>query len=227
MVIEEYRKTADSYMGPLARYMKNANPNNLTILAFIFALFAGVSFILCQIHQVFLLTAATFIGLNGLFDALDGRVARLSRKASQKGDFLDHVLDRYADVFIIGGIMLSPYCTPVIGLLALIGIIFASYMGTQAQAVGCGRKYAGVLSRADRLLILLFTPLIQYIILISERQYLFRFAIGSFNFTITEFVMLGFAILGHITAIQRVYYTWKELGARDKKALPEKNKPNK
>ena len=37
-----------------------------------------------------------------------------------------------------------------------------SYMGTQAQAIGAGRDYAGLLGRADRLVVLIMVPIIQY-----------------------------------------------------------------
>lgn len=214
MVLEEYRKHAEPYLTPIAKYMIKADPSTLSVLAFIFAIFAGISFICCWIANEFLILASVLVFLNGLFDALDGKVARLSRKASLRGDFLDHVLDRYADVFIIGGIMLSPYSTAVVGLLAIVGIIFASYMGTQAQAVGLSRKYTGMLGRADRLVLLIITPLIQYLLVVNYPGY-FKLDLTisdmTHGFTVTELVLLYFAIAGHITAVQRAYLTWVEL----------------
>jgi archaetidylinositol phosphate synthase len=224
MVLEDYRKSADQYVGPFAEYFKNADPSSLTVLAFLCAVLAGMCFIMTRIWDWFLLIAPIFVFLNGFFDVLDGRVARLSRRASLRGDFLDHVLDRYADVFIIGGIALSPYCPPVIGLLAIIGVIFASYMGTQAQAVGCGREYKGWLGRADRLVILTFAPIIQYPLVWPGWNlgfYRFTLFVGSqYETTITltflAIVMLIFAFMGHATAIQRAYSTWQELKQREK-----------
>ena len=142
---------------------------------------------------------------NALFDALDGKVAKITGKTSKRGDFLDHVLDRYADVFIIGGIMLSVHCDWVIGLLALLGVIFASYMGTQAQALGCGRDYGGILGRADRLVILIIVPLIQFVVYLELNGRLWLF-------TPIEYAMIWFAFAGHFTAIQRGLRTWKRLG---------------
>ena len=37
-----------------------------------------------------------------------------------------------------------------IGVFALTGVLMSSYLGTQAQAVGVGRYYGGILGRADR-----------------------------------------------------------------------------
>lgn len=203
MVLNEYRSSADPYLVPLAKRMRNVNPNTITWIAFLFAVIAGIFFYLG--YEWFLLLAVLCIFGNALLDALDGKIAKMYGKASKRGDFLDHVLDRYADVFIIGGIMLSVYCNFLIGLLAMLGVILASYMGTQAQALGCGRDYGGILGRADRLVILTIVPLIQFLVTL-----LFNGKIWIF--TPMEYAMIWFAIAGHITAIQRGLRTWDRLG---------------
>ncbi len=202
MVLNRYRANADPFLTPLAKRFRSIEPNTLTWCAFIFAILAGVSFYLSRIW--FLLLADLFILLNALFDALDGKVAKMTGKASKRGDFLDHVLDRYADAFIIGGIMLSSYCHWLIGLLALLGVIFASYMGTQSQAVGSGRDYRGILGRADRLVILTIAPIIQFLVSYGLKGRIWMF-------TPLEYVMIWFAFAGQITAIQRARATWHDL----------------
>ena len=98
-----------------------------------------------------------------MFDAIDGKVAKLTNRATARGDFLDHALDRYADVFMVGALALSSWCRPGIGLLAIVGVFLTSYMGTQAQAIGHKRDYSGFLGRADRLALLIVFPVIQHI----------------------------------------------------------------
>jgi archaetidylinositol phosphate synthase len=204
MVLNEYRSSADPYLVPLAKRMRNVNPNTITWIAFLFAVLAGVLFYLGNVW--FLLLAVLCIFANALLDALDGKIAKMYGKATKRGDFLDHVLDRYADVFIIGGIMLSPFCNNMIGLLAMLGVIFASYMGTQSQALGAGRDYGGILGRADRLVILTIVPLIQFMVSMMIVE-------GTiWIFTPLEYAMIWFAIAGHITAIQRGIRTWDRLG---------------
>jgi len=219
-MLENYRKRADPYIASIAKHFENTNPNTMTVLAFLCSIFTILFFVLVRINIFFLNIASIFIFLNGFFDVLDGKIARMSKKASAKGDFLDHVLDRYADFFILAGIMLSGLCDPVIGLLGVVGVLFASYMGTQAQAVGCGRKYTGFLSRADRLIILILAPWIQYTLLTQPYQEYFALTITIYRYTHTftflEVVMLFFAIMGHVTAIQRAYITWKELDEQGK-----------
>jgi archaetidylinositol phosphate synthase len=184
--------------------MRSVEPNTITWMAFAFAVLAGLFFYL-NYYVWFLLLAVLCIFANALLDALDGKIAKMYGKASKRGDFLDHVLDRYADVFIIGGIMLSAHCNFLIGLFAMLGVIFASYMGTQAQALGCGRDYGGILGRADRLVILSIVPLIQFLayILLDGKIWIF---------TPMEYAMIWFAFAGHFTAIQRGLRTWDRLG---------------
>jgi archaetidylinositol phosphate synthase len=203
MVLNEYRSSADPYLIPLAKRLKNVEPNTITWIAFLFAVLAGILFFLNELRLLPLAVLCIFA--NALLDALDGKMAKMYNKATKRGDFLDHVLDRYADVFIIGGIMLSVYCHYLIGLFAMLGVIFASYMGTQAQALGCGRDYGGILGRADRLVILTIVPLIQFLvsILLDGRIWIF---------TPIEYAMIWFAFAGHFTAIQRAHRTWERLG---------------
>ncbi len=203
MVLNSFRNTADPFLIPLAKRLRRVNPNTLTWWAFLFAVLAGILFYSSEVWM--LLIADLCIILNALLDALDGKVAKIANRTSKRGDFLDHTLDRYADVFIIGGIMLSAWCDWTIGLLAILGVLFASYMGTQAQALGCERDYGGILGRADRLIILIIVPLVQFLVSMELN--------GKFwIFTPMEYAMVWFAIAGHVTAIQRGVRTWNRLG---------------
>jgi archaetidylinositol phosphate synthase len=188
----------------IAKQFTRINPNLLTWFALLFSVIAGGFFYFSnpatELQNFFLFFAALFVLLNGLFDAIDGKVAKLTNKATARGDFLDHALDRYADVFIIGALALSPWCRPPIGLLAVIGVLLTSYMGTQAQAIGYKRDYSGLLGRADRLALLIVFPIIQHIALHSA-------LLLPWNITIMELVIVYFAVVGNITAIQRFYIT--------------------
>ncbi len=154
-----------------------------------------------ELVNYYLYGAVLFVFLNGFFDAIDGKVAKLTNKASKRGDYLDHALDRYADVFIVGGLALSAWCDTRIGLLAIIGMLLTSYMGTQAQAVGYKREYAGLLGRADRLVLLMVMPLIQHILLMYPNVEL------PFGFSLLEWMLIYFAVVGNITALQRFIST--------------------
>jgi archaetidylinositol phosphate synthase len=200
MVLDTTRNRMDPLLTILARPFRSLSPDILTAIALFFAVTAGAFFYLAtpqnEPTKYLLLFAAFAVTLNGLFDAIDGKVAKLTHQQTARGDFLDHALDRYADVFIIGGLALSPWCRPSIGILAIIGVLLTSYMGTQAQAVGCKRDYSGLLGRADRIALLIIFPILQHF-------YLNSLTVLPYQLTILEVAMIIFAVVGNITAVQR------------------------
>jgi len=205
MVLDSQRKNIDPALLIIAKWFSGVNPNVLTWMSVVFAFIAGLFFYFSspnfELLNYFLFAAALFVFLNGFFDAIDGKVAKLTHKISKRGDFLDHALDRYADVFIVGGLALSPWCRwPSIGLLAIVGMLLTSYMGTQSQAIGYKREYSGLLGRADRIVLLMIAPLVQHILLRYDLQILW-------GFYLLEWVLIYFAVVGNITAVQRFYST--------------------
>jgi archaetidylinositol phosphate synthase len=93
-------------------------------------------------------------------------------------------------------------------MLALVGVLLTSYMGTQAQAVGAPRLYAGLLGRADRVVLSTAFPIIQFIGLQFGYGY---FDIMGYELTWMEMMMIWFALVGNLTAVQRVVTTWKNM----------------
>ena len=206
MVLDTYRHVADAVLDPIARRLAHVSPDALSWAALVSAAFAGTFFLFRGGWALGL--AALFVFLNGLFDALDGKVAKMTGKASRRGDFLDHVLDRYADVLMLGGLAIGPYCPVWLGLLAVIGVLLTSYMGTQAQAVGAGRDYRGVLGRADRLVILIIAAALQAGF---DPNAIRDLGIEPLRYAILGWAMALFAVLGNVTAIQRAVSTWRQL----------------
>ena len=206
MVLESQRKNIDPVLSSISKHFSKVNPDVFTWISVVFAFVAGLFFYFShpdtELFNFYLYFAALFVFLNGLFDAMDGKIAKLANKVSIRGDFLDHALDRYADVFMVGGLALSAWCDLRIGFLAIVGMLLTSYMGTQAQAVGYKRDYSGLLGRADRIVLLMIAPLIQHILLIYDYQL-------PFGFNLLEWVLIYFAVMGNITAIQRFYGTLK------------------
>ncbi|ADD09036.1 CDP-alcohol phosphatidyltransferase family protein [Candidatus Aciduliprofundum boonei] len=198
MVLNKYRKNVDSLLTSLSKPFMKMHPNTITLISLFISFLAAISYYLTHISSYFLFAFLAFLILASLMDAIDGKVARLRGISSNRGDFLDHLIDRYADMIIIIGISLSPYSTPLIGLFALSGVFMTSYVGTQAQAVGVGRIYGGILGRADRLVILMLLPIIQ-------------FFWWGYYFSISSWILILFAVLGHITAIQRILSAWKSI----------------
>ncbi|MFQ5870960.1 MAG: CDP-alcohol phosphatidyltransferase family protein [Candidatus Geothermarchaeales archaeon] len=210
MVLDSYRKAADRVLTPVASRIHRLSPN---IISWISLLAAGLTgafvFLSGHIDSVLALSLALVaLVVSSFFDALDGKVARLRGIDSKRGDFLDHVFDRYSDVFIIVGLFFSIYTRQWVALFGLLGILLTSYMGTQAQAVGVGRIYGGVLGRADRLVILLLVITLHLALDPSATMLL---GYRDLSFTMMEYALLLFGVLGNLTAIQRAVATWRHL----------------
>jgi len=194
---------------PVARALVGVDPHLISAAAIVLAFLAGLSIYLSPDNWRYLLPLASLLVIaSGFLDALDGKVARLAGKAGRRGDFLDHVLDRYADVFMIGAVAISGWCDPVIGLLAVVGVLMTSYMGTQAQAVGAGRMYAGLLGRADRVVLLFLAPLLQWVLMFYGDGWI---DLTWVELSIMEIAMIWFAVVGNLTAVQRAVRTWRDL----------------
>jgi phosphatidylglycerophosphate synthase len=168
-------------------------PNALSALAFALVVLGAISLFFSPSHDFLMLVGAGLFAVSGLLDALDGEVARFRGIASRKGDFIDHVLDRYADVIILVG-MLS-IAEPIFLLFAVEGILLTSYMGTQAQALGLGRLYGGIMGRADRLVIIILILIVDYLL----------------NYHILNWGVLALAILSNYTAVERAIAIYRRL----------------
>ncbi len=216
MVLERYRGWASRYLERLSEPYLSWNPNHLSALAFgLVGAAAVLTGLVRSTTPLLFFPAAVLVFLGGLYDVLDGEVARRTHRASARGDFLDHVLDRYADVVLLLGIAVCGYASPILALLALVTLLLVSYMGTQAQAVGIGREYRGLLSRADRLILITAALLLEFLFVIpwpwAPSTPWARFTVGGFTFTIIDVVLVYFVIAGQITAATRARSTFRAL----------------
>ena len=198
MTLDHFRPHVKDWFNPfIAASMKmGLTPNILTVGSLVAAIAAGIFF-----YYNYIAPAVVMVALNAGLDALDGALARAMNIQGPKGDFLDHVVDRYADIFIITGIIGGGNAGWLLGIFALTGVLMSSYLGTQAQAVGVGRFYGGVLGRADRLLLILVAGILTLV-----------FPEGYLGLPLLGWLLVIFGILGHFTAAQRFAYTWRKIG---------------
>ncbi|HXQ94005.1 MAG TPA: CDP-alcohol phosphatidyltransferase family protein [Thermoplasmata archaeon] len=216
MVAESYRARVAPYVDRLATPFLGWSPNRLSGVAI--ALAAGSAVLAALVRwttPLLFLPVGLLIFFAGVFDVLDGAVARKTGATSVRGDFLDHVLDRYADVLILVGLAISAFAIPVLALLALVSLLLTSYMGTQAQAVGAGRLYGGLLTRADRLLILAAAAFLEFDLSLpwpwAPSAPLSRIHLAGLTFTVIDAALVYFVIAGQWTAIGRAIRVYRSL----------------
>lgn len=200
MTLDRFRAIADRALAPLVRLSValGLTPDLLSLVAFLLAVGAAATF---YRGGWWYLAGALLVFASGWLDLLDGALARELEVAAPEGDLLDHVLDRYADIVLIAGLAagLGRYG---LGFLAVTGVLMTSYLGTQGQAVGLDRVYGGVLGRADRLA------------LIGAAGVLAPFLPRLGPLTIVGWLLVVFAVVGHVTAIQRFRHARRRLEAR-------------
>ena len=150
-----FKDAARQLLYPLVRLLSamRVRPDTLTVLGWALSLGSAVLFGLgyAQLAGVVML-------LGGLFDALDGAVARESNRMSAFGAFLDSTLDRLSEAAIFVGIIFfySAAARPYEALLAGVAMTFSlltSYARARAEGLGIECK-VGLLERAGRIAIL-------------------------------------------------------------------------
>jgi archaetidylinositol phosphate synthase len=207
MVLEKYRGRLGPYLDRWVRPWMGWSPAALSWLGFGLLVAAGVlSWLVRYTTPYLFLPVAVLIFAGGTFDLLDGEVARRTGRTSLRGDFLDHVLDRYGDVVVVLGLAVSGFAISWLALLALVSLLLASYMGTQAQALGVGRIYRGLLSRADRLLLLSAVAFLEFWLVLPPLIAGFslaRFHVDGVTFTVFDLLFVYFVIAGQWTVLTR------------------------
>lgn len=140
-------------VSPLERALvaSGISPDVLNVLGAVFGLAAGAAYIGAATTL-----AGWMILLGGLADIMDGRVARARGLASPYGEFLDSMLDRFAEAFAFAGLAFYAARTPLGALavaLAVGGSLLVSYARAKGDAVGVACR-GGVMQRAERLVLL-------------------------------------------------------------------------
>jgi archaetidylinositol phosphate synthase len=167
------------------------SPTFWSMIGFAFAILTSIFFGLTNFlnqqgiefpSQIF---ASILLLISGFFDIVDGSVARVMKKSTTKGAFLDSNFDKISEALIFIGIAIGGLSNPILAMIALSTSILVSYLRARAESLDIDLKGVGIGERAERLLILSvcgFIPIsgsIQWgiiiIILISGFSFLQRF----------------------------------------------------
>ncbi len=127
--------------------------------------------------------------VSGFFDIVDGQVARITKKISKKGAFLDSVFDKIAEVAIFLGIMIGGYAEGYVILLAITLSLLVSYTRARAESLGIHLQGIGIGERAERLLVIAIIGMVGFL----------------------NYAVIIVAIIAAITLIQRMIVTSRTL----------------
>ena len=103
------------------------NSDHLTILGAAGQLFAGAAYAAARWNRWWLLAACFFIFVNWLGDSLDGTLARVRQcQRPRYGFYVDHVLDTFGALFLMGGLALSGFIHPAVAIGMLVAFLMLS-----------------------------------------------------------------------------------------------------
>lgn len=224
MTLHDHRGRFERTLSPLVDWCADhdVEPNQLTMVSVTATFAAGACFWFSSPTRWWLLATGSFLLMTGaILDSVDGLLARSTGKASALGDFLDHSMDRFGDVALLVGLTFSPWVPMTVGLFAVVGTLLTSYMGTQAQAVGVGRDYGGLVGRADRLTLLFWTTAIQVGLVLAGVGFpTLDVAVAGPVWAALGANIIGvgvgwIAFAGNITALQRFWGALRALSEND------------
>jgi len=186
-MLERFRPFLKKVLEPIAKRI-NINPNIITLISPLIAVISAIFF-----GTGNLLMGGLFVLFSGMFDILDGAIARYHDKTSDFGAFLDSTMDRFADAIIIIGLIWGGYTSWFVGVLAIHSAMTVSYVRSRAESKGIPCN-VGIAERATRLIILVVGVFIA--VILDNSVYV--------NWTVILLV-----ILSYMTVVQRILRVWK------------------
>ena len=154
--IETWRKAiAERIARPIVNVLARTplTPNSITWIGFIITIAAGV-----LIVTEHFLAAGIVVLVAGLFDMLDGALARATGKTTRFGAILDSTLDRLSEAILLVTLLsvfarYGQVTESVLAAVALVGSLMVSYIRARMEGIGIECK-AGLFTRPERVIIL-------------------------------------------------------------------------
>ncbi|MGE5569303.1 MAG: CDP-alcohol phosphatidyltransferase family protein [Rhodospirillales bacterium] len=167
--------------------LSRIHPN---VLTFIGLLINGIAAWLLASGRFF--AAGLVIVSAGLFDMVDGRVARETKQVTLFGGFFDSVVDRYSDLVLLMGLLvyyasINRFFYVVLTAVVMTASVMVSYTRARSECI-IPKCKVGFMERPERMVLLIIGAL----------------------FNRMAPVLWVIAVLGNITVIHRMLYTWQE-----------------
>lgn len=168
------------------------SPNALTLIGF-----GAMCLIGLVLAGGYLALGGALIIAAGIFDALDGTLARLTNRVSKFGAFLDSTTDRFAEGAIFLGIMFwymqhGMTFVAYLTYLTLLGSLMVSYARARAEGIGVECK-EGMMTRFERIALLVIGLLLTAV----------------FGDTPILLVLAILAVFTNLTAVQRMWLVYR------------------
>jgi len=213
----------------------NISPNMLTVIGLVLNVIAAIILISGGEHPdryklSYVGWSGVMVLFGGLFDMLDGYVAKTKGKTSTFGALFDSVLDRHSELIMFLGILYylvahHYFSSSVATFFALSGSVMVSY--TRARAEGLGISCSvGFMQRPVRIILIgfaaVFTGIVNSIAGPVNYIYILGYNLKVETITILIVPIIIVAILSNYTAIYRLYYSYQVIKESEKNEKNEK-----
>jgi len=184
------------------------SPNVLTFIGLVINIIAAVLFGFANsgnYPRMFLYAGLVIIGA-GIFDMVDGRVARATNQVTTFGSFFDSVIDRYSDVALFFGLLVyyaraHSFFYLILVAIVMVSSVMVSYTRARAESL-IGSCKVGFMERPERIVLVIIGAL---------------FA----RWGAMAPVLWVLAVLSTVTIIHRIAYTYQQTRILDEKAAAE------
>lgn len=184
------------------------SPNVLTFLGLVINSIAAILFGLANSNnypRLFLYAGLVIIGA-GIFDMVDGRVARATGQVTTFGGFFDSVIDRYSDVALFFGLLVfyaraNRFFYLLLVAFVMVSSVMVSYTRARAESL-IGSCKVGFMERPERIVLVIIGALFS-------------------RWGAMAPVLWVLAVLSTITVIHRIIYTYQQTRVIDAKAVEE------
>ena len=202
-----YYRFLDRYLVPCCAFLR-LKPDHLSLFGMLSALAAGIAFMFSPFW------GGTLTIFSGLLDTLDGALARKLNQTKKRGAFLDSVLDRYSDYWILIGIWAyfqrKASATTLITLtifFALFGSTMVSYTKARAESfsISC---LVGLFQRGERIISIGLAGLVNSLVNFTSRANEAAL-LGQDTVLIVALILL--AVGTNLTALWRLYHVLNKL----------------
>jgi len=197
-VLNKFRKSLEPILEKIGVLFSSTglSPNTLSLIGFLITIISSIIFGVntLQLDPTINFSAIGSLVLlvGGFFDVIDGSVAKVTKKISRKGSFLDSTLDKISETIIFLGIAIGELANPILCLLAVSSSLLVSYTRSRAETLGIDLSGVGFGERAERILILAMMGLL------------------PFPYSL-EYGVIIIIVISIITIIQRIYKALKNL----------------
>jgi len=200
-LLTKFKKKVQSLLRTEAEIAYNVGltPNHLTMAGAFLGVSSGMLYWMAGVSapdplrsKTCMFLALIFLLASGFLDALDGALARIYKKTSAAGAFLDSLLDRYVDSAVYFGIIMGELCDLLWGILALIGSLLTSYVRAKSESLKIPMESVGFFERAERIILIVASSIISL------------FWLEALNWGI-----LILAIVTNLTILQRIIFFFK------------------